>query len=569
MAAPSYYANVNPDLLRWMPLGARRVLELGCGEAALAAAYKARNPRAHYTAVELHGPAATVARGRVDHLVEGDFTALDPAVFAGLAPFDLVVLGDVLEHMADPWAVLRKLASLMAPDAWLAISVPNVGHWTVLAEAMAGRWPAHDSGLFDRTHLRWFTLASLGQTLNDSGFSITRARPRVFPGDRAKAETWVPILADAAERAGLARQPFVERSQTLQNIVNARRADAPALEPLHVHFAAITPDFIDVRMRQPFEALSADPALTASWREQSLNLPDLAPDRAKVAVVQRLRLEAEMAARYVHEAHARGWIMVFELDDHPDLIGRVQRSEDVSRQLLATLQRFDAVQTSTPALAKALDGYGGPVRVFENAVMDLPELAPRRPGPIRVFHGALNREGFTGRVAASLGPLLATRADVQFEVVHDRAFFQALPTAAKRFHAACGYADYLALMAECDIVLSPLEGRPEEAFKSDVKFLEATRSGAAFVASLPVYAQSVEDGRTGLLVPEIEDWPRKLSLLIGDPDLRARLVSAARTEVRERRMAAPQAAQRASWYRQLWRDRAALADAARLRAVRS
>ena len=130
----SYYGNFNPELLRWMPLTARDVLELGCGEGALAAAYKRRNPAARYTAIEAHAPSAAVARGRVDRLVEADIQAMDAAAFADLGLFDAIVMGDVLEHLADPWAVLKRLHDLLREDGALVLSVPNAGHWSVMAE---------------------------------------------------------------------------------------------------------------------------------------------------------------------------------------------------------------------------------------------------------------------------------------------------------------------------------------------------------------------------------------------------------------------------------------------------
>lgn len=560
---PAYYGNVNPELLAWIPLDARRVLELGCGEGALAAAYKARNPLCRYTAVELHGPAAAVARTRVDRLIEGDVMALDPAVLADLGPFDAVVMGDVLEHLADPWAVLRRLETLMAPEGVLAISVPNAAHWSLLAAVMDGDWPAADSGLFDRTHLRWFTLTSLRATLAEAGLDMARARPRQFLLDAAKAEACIPVLADAAERMGVERRGFEARARTLQWVAAARRAIAPPLQPLHLHFAAITPDFLDVRMKLPAEALGSDASLTLSYVQKSAALPDLPADRPKVAIVQRLALpEPVVVRRYVEEATRRGWLLVYEIDDHPDLIGAVQRTR-VGEQLASTLMGFAAVQTSTARLGRELAAYNPEVAVFSNAVLDLPPLPP--PGPserVRVFHGALNREGFTRRVAERLGGTAARHPEVEFVVVHDRAFFEALPAARKVFHPAVDYGRYLQLMGECDVVLSPLEGSAHEAFKSDVKFLEAARAGAAFLASAAVYADTVVDGRTGLIAPGLDDWPSRLNELLSDAGLRRGLAARARAYVAAERMMAAQVAPRRDWYRRLWSAREVLSRAA-------
>ena len=561
MPPPTYYANVNPELLAWIPLDARRVLELGCGEGALAAAYKARNPACAYTAVELHGPAAAAARTRVDRLIEGDVMSLDPAVLADLGPFDAVVMGDVLEHLADPWAVLRRVEALLAPEGVLALSVPNAAHWSLLAAVMGGDWPAADSGLFDRTHLRWFTLASLRATLAEAGLDLARARPRQFLLNAAKAEAAIPVLADAAERLGVERRGFEQRARTLQWVATARRAIAPPLQPLHLHFAAITPDFLDVRIKLPAEALASDASLTLSYAEKSAHLPDLPPDRPKVAVVQRLALaEPAVVRRYAQEAARRGWVLVFEIDDHPDLIGAVQRSR-VGEQLASTLRGFAAVQTSTARLGRALAAYNPEVAVFPNAVLDLPPAPAPREG-LRVFYGALNREGFSRRVAERLGDVAARHPQVEFVVVHDRAFFEALPAARKVFHPAVGYGRYLSIMAECEVVLSPLEGAPHETFKSDVKFLESARAGAAFLASAAVYADTVADGRTGLIAFELDDWPRRLDEILSDPGLRRGLAERARGYVAAERMLAAQVALRRDWYRRLWSARERLTHAA-------
>lgn len=81
-----------------MPADAARVLEIGCGEGALGAAYLRRNPTCRYVGVECHAPSAAIARERLPEVIADDAETLDDAG----GPFDLAVLGDVLEHFADP-----------------------------------------------------------------------------------------------------------------------------------------------------------------------------------------------------------------------------------------------------------------------------------------------------------------------------------------------------------------------------------------------------------------------------------------------------------------------------------
>ncbi len=561
MSDSNYYGNINIELLRWIPLAARRVLELGCGEAALARAYKARNPAAEYVAVEAHPPAAAIARTRVDHLIEADFMAMDTDAIAALGLFDVIVLGDVLEHLPDPWRALKTLSGMLTPQGRVALSVPNVSHWSALANLMSGNWPAEDAGLFDRTHLRFFTLASLQTILAQSSLTIERARPRIIVGNRQAAERWIPILANAAEQAGQDRAAFVQRAQTLQYVASAYRSDFKPGERLHIHIAALAPGFLDIRTRLPAEALESDPGLTVSYREKSAQLPDLPVDAPKVAVLQRLVMTNEdQWLAYVSQARARGWLLVYELDDHPDLIGRVQGGS-VSALIRAAITRgCHGVQTSTPQLAEVLRRLNPEVAVFENTVLDLPDLQPRE-GATRVFYGALNREGFSAQVAAALAAAIARHPELEFSVVHDRAFFDALPTPRKTFSPALVYADYLQTMGSCDVVLSPLEGTAGELYKSDIKFLEAARCGAAMIASPCVYERTIKSGITGLIADDLAQWPEHLIRLAGDPALRNEIAKAAWLEVRDTRMMASQLATRIAWYRDLHARRAELDDA--------
>lgn len=165
-----------------MPADAARVLEIGCGEGALGAAYLRRNPTCRYVGVECHAPSAAIARGRLPEVIAANAETLDDAG----GPFDLVVLGDVLEHFADPEAMLDRLRGWMAPGAHLVACVPNIAHWSALAEVMAGRWPVASAGLFDRTHRRFFTQDSLLALLRAQSFRPIRCRPRNFGGVEAE-----------------------------------------------------------------------------------------------------------------------------------------------------------------------------------------------------------------------------------------------------------------------------------------------------------------------------------------------------------------------------------------------
>lgn len=549
----TYYGNVNPDLLAVVPLDAQRMLELGCGDGALAATYRSRNPKVHYTAVEAHGPAADKAAAHVDRLVTGDFESLADAELGSEGAFDAIILGDVLEHMRDPDQVLRRLHGLLADDGHLVLSVPNVAHWTAFYHLMHGQWPAQDSGLFDRTHLRFFTLASLTEAIMKAGFKTVKRAPRQFLLAEEEAKKWIPPLADLAQKMGIKREEFVSRASTLQYVVLAAKADRPNRPRLHLHMGSWAPDLMDVRTRLPAEYLGSVPELSVRHEIKPLVWPELPIDTPKIFIAQRPRPPSpEQWITGTANLIRHGWIVVYETDDHPDLIAKVNGHSTSWSDMMAS----HAVQTSTEALASVFRSRNPEVMAFSNAAFTLPPFPARRPGMPRIFFGAANREKISAAVARSLEPLLKKYPKVMFEVVHDRAFFEALPTRAKTFSPTLPYDDYLAAMARCDIALLPLEGTEGEGFKSDLKWVEAASRGLAVVASPCVYAESIRDGETGLIAESVADWAPALGRLIASPPLRRSIAQSAWQEVQAQRMFAYQANARRDWYLSLWARRA-------------
>ena len=138
---------------------------------------------------------------------------------AGLAaPFDTILLYDVLEHLPEPWVVLRRLHDVAVPDARIHVSVPNARHWTLLRDlALRGSFGYGDAGHRDRTHLRWFTKRDLVELLEDTGWNVERV---------AHGETRpVSRLAERLTR-GLSAEFLVYQQSAL-----ARRGSAPAARP--------------------------------------------------------------------------------------------------------------------------------------------------------------------------------------------------------------------------------------------------------------------------------------------------------------------------------------------------
>jgi SAM-dependent methyltransferase len=190
-----------------VPDGAR-VLDVGCATGYLSAELVRRG--CDVVGVEFDPVAAEQARAVCREVVVGDLDAaatreaVARAVGDGV---DAIICADVLEHVRDPWAVLTWLRTLLDPSGArrAVISVPNIAHWTARRALARGRFDYTDFGLFDRTHLRFFTRDSARELARRAGFAVREERPASAP---LPLESRVPLL-------GKVRDPCVRRYPAL------------------------------------------------------------------------------------------------------------------------------------------------------------------------------------------------------------------------------------------------------------------------------------------------------------------------------------------------------------------
>ena len=149
----------------------RAVLDVGCATGYLARALVERG--CTVSGVEYDPVAAEQARPSLKELVVADLNAVDLAEQFPGQTFDAIVFGDVLEHLADADRVLASATRLLAPGGAIVISVPNVTHGSLRLALLQGRWDYRDSGLLDRTHIRFFTRQSALDMVHGAGLVVT------------------------------------------------------------------------------------------------------------------------------------------------------------------------------------------------------------------------------------------------------------------------------------------------------------------------------------------------------------------------------------------------------------
>lgn len=172
------YETPRPEVQALVPLTAQRILELGCSTGALGAALKERSG-AFVFGVEIDPEYAREAEERLDVVVVTDAETFLRGSQPQEGPFDCLIGADVFEHLVDPWEALASAMDWLTPGATVVVSLPNVSYWRgLLRIILGGRWPREDEGIFDRTHLRWFTPLDAIDFLEGTGLRLKSASPR-------------------------------------------------------------------------------------------------------------------------------------------------------------------------------------------------------------------------------------------------------------------------------------------------------------------------------------------------------------------------------------------------------
>ncbi len=558
-AAPPHYPDfANPDLLEKIPLAARTILDVGCGHGALGAAYLRRNPIARVLGVDRDEAAIAQAAGRLTEAFCGDVEQT-PMPFAVRGEIDCIIYGDVLDQLADPWKLLAEHAKHLSPQGCVLVCMPNVEHWSFAGRLLTGNFDYEEIGLFDRAHLRWFTARTMGRALAAAGLELCDLTPRPFPTEQA--ERFVAAMAPGLKILGVDPAEYLNRAAPLQFIWRARKSVVDRIE-ISATMLAPQGGVSDVRVVEPLRALQTDSAMITRIGEEAALAPGLT-DIPRIAVLHRPVLTGPGGIARLRALLDKGYVLVSEFDDHPSFME--DRGVDLAG--LLSFRAVHAVQTSTPVLAEALRAQNPEVVMFPNAIFELPPVHNfTTPEHLTLFFGAINRGADWAPLMPAINEVArAVGERLRFHVMHDRAFFDALETPAKKFEEMGDYAAYLKALGSADIAFMPLADTMFNRAKSDLKFIEAGAARVAALASDVVYAGVIQDGKNGLIFRNPMELRAGLLRMLAYPDATRRLGEAARTYVAAERMLAYQTAARAAWYRSLWARRDALTEALRQR----
>jgi 2-polyprenyl-3-methyl-5-hydroxy-6-metoxy-1,4-benzoquinol methylase len=143
-----------------------RILDVGCSSGYLAQPLAERGNT--IVGVELDPVAARAAEAFCERVLVGDVETMELPLEPG--SFDVVLCGDVVEHLRDPRAALARLRPFLKPGGRIVLSTPNVANWAIRLSLLGGRWRYTDRGILDRTHTHLFTRTTLAEALDAAGY---------------------------------------------------------------------------------------------------------------------------------------------------------------------------------------------------------------------------------------------------------------------------------------------------------------------------------------------------------------------------------------------------------------
>jgi len=189
------YQGGRPDILRFVNQ-ARFILDVGCNVGAVARELKERFPGCTVWGIEINPNALKQAESALEAgfcLNLDKYDDLREAL--GTQQFDTIIVGDVLEHTADPWRIVDTFFSSLLPGGSIFISLPNIAHWQLILHWLRQSWPVEARGIFDNTHRRFFMRRDLKKLAPpESEFTLLHRTFRLFDVEHPHLDRMISLL---------------------------------------------------------------------------------------------------------------------------------------------------------------------------------------------------------------------------------------------------------------------------------------------------------------------------------------------------------------------------------------
>ena len=165
-----YSSNIRKEILDVIPKFSKRILDLGCGNGSTCKWLKENNYCETTYGIEKFNINQIEIKQNIDFFCEANLETDD---FFPNVKFDLILVLDVIEHLSNPWEFIKKIKNKLDKNGKIIFIIPNVLHYSVLKMLILNKdWKYQDSGIMDKTHLRFFTRKSIINLFTENDLRI-------------------------------------------------------------------------------------------------------------------------------------------------------------------------------------------------------------------------------------------------------------------------------------------------------------------------------------------------------------------------------------------------------------
>ena len=172
MQINEYYSHKREDIVELAVKSGtiKNVLDIGCGYGKCGQILKSKGAE-KVDGIEISKEAYQQAKQNLDEVILG--SAEDKTLIDKFGVYDCILCGDILEHLVDPWNALDLYSKHIKDGGRLICSIPNVRYYKVILKLLFfGEWKYQESGILDKTHLRFFSKKTILAMFKQTGYSI-------------------------------------------------------------------------------------------------------------------------------------------------------------------------------------------------------------------------------------------------------------------------------------------------------------------------------------------------------------------------------------------------------------
>ena len=166
-----YFENIRTDIISLVDEGKNKILEIGCGTGNTGSELKKKGKASEVIGVDIVPEVVEAAQSKIDRVICADVEMLNLPLKNEY--FDFILLGDVLEHLKNPWQVLIYLTQFLKKGGYVIASIPNVRYWKVVMKLVfKAEWKYSSDGVLDNMHLRFFTRKSILELIASANLKV-------------------------------------------------------------------------------------------------------------------------------------------------------------------------------------------------------------------------------------------------------------------------------------------------------------------------------------------------------------------------------------------------------------